>query len=355
MLPVMRPRMPSVDQARPFLDVMDAAGIYSNFGPLVNDLESRYAAKFRISKEQVVSVSSATLGIEGAVRTTRVQKWFVPDFTFPATGLAVLEAERKLVLADVDPITWELDGFQLPSLDADSGVIPVMAFGAPIDLDRWRGVEHVILDAAASLGASDLNLSLLPDTWAVVFSLHATKVLPAGEGGLVVFGDAERARLFRAWSNFGFQGKRVSMVAGTNAKMSEIHAAYGLASFAGWEIEREEWLRPIKKARELTEKLGLNSSRQDLLGVHPYWAVDVGTAEVAEVITRAFSQHDVGHRFWWPSLQSMPAFAGVETTGDLANSKRLAASVLGLPMFRGVSEQQLEYVASIVGDCLAVS
>ena len=351
----MRPRMPSVEQVRPFLEMMDAAGVYSNFGPLVTRLEAAYAAKFNVPENQVVTVSSATLGIEGAVRTTRVSKWFVPDFTFPATGLAVLEADRHLVLSDVESQTWEIDRDELPSLTGESGVIPVMAFGAPINLDPWRSAENVIIDAAASLGASHLDLSSLPETWAVVFSLHATKVLPAGEGGIVVFGDAERARSFRAWSNFGFRGTRISTVEGTNAKMSEIHAAYGLASLAAWEQEKSEWFTALVKVRELTKELSLNTSRQDESGVHPYWVVDVGSAEVATSITQSLDRHGIGYRFWWPSLQSMPAFAGIEVVGGLSNSQRLSSSVVGLPMFRGISNQQLERVAALIGESMAVS
>lgn len=355
MIPVMRPRMPSVHQVVPFLARMDEAGVYSNFGPLVHELEAAYASYLKVCADQVVTVSSATLGIEGAIRTTEIDTWFVPDFTFPATGLAVLEADRELVLLDVDEATWEISELLAYQIPRDAGVIPVMAFGAPIDLQRWQGIEHVIIDAAASLGASNLDLSALPESWAVVFSLHATKVLPAGEGGVVVFGNPERAKLFRAWSNFGFRGTRVSTVEGTNAKMSEIHAAYALASLSDWPTEREEWRVPLKAARSLSASLGLVSSRQDDEGVHPYWVVDFGSSALAQVTANALEAADIGYRFWWPSLHMMPAFSGVRRHGDLSVSKRLSACVLGLPMFRGIEQDQLHLVASKIRDVIRAS
>ena len=354
-IPVMRPRMPSLEQVAPFLDQMDECAVYSNFGPHVQRLEAEYASFLNVSADQVVTVSSATLGIEGAVRTTGVKTWFVPDFTFPATGLAVLQAHCELVLVDVEEATWEVADELARGIPHEAGVIPVMAFGGPIDLRRWQGVEHVIIDAAASLGAAELDLSSLPETWSVVFSLHATKVLPAGEGGIVVFGDSRRAQLFRAWSNFGFRGTRVSTVEGTNAKMSEIHAAYALASLANWPKEREEWLAPLTEARSLSRELGLASPRQDEGGVHPYWVVDLGDGPKAQLVATALAAAGIGHRFWWPSLHEMPAFARVLRRGDLQVSKRLSASVLGLPMFRGIEASQLRSVATVVRETLSAS
>lgn len=353
MIPVMRPQMPVLEQVAPFLADMDASGVYSNFGPLVQRLEAEYATFLNVPVDHVVTVSSATLGIEGAIRTTDVGTWLVPDFTFPATGLAVLEADRELVLVDIDEESWEMADRIAHGAPRDAGVVPVMAFGAPIDLRRWQGLEHVIIDAAASLGASNLDLADLPRTWAVVFSLHATKVLPAGEGGIVVFGDAERARSFRAWSNFGFRGTRVSTVEGTNAKMSEVHAAYALASLQNWPTERKEWSDGLSEARALSRDLSLGSSRQDGGGVHPYWVVDLGDGRTARSAALSLEAAGIGYRFWWPSLHEMPAFRSVARQGDLPVSRRLSSSVIGLPMFRGIESAQLKSVAAVIHDTLA--
>ena len=346
--------MPAMDQVAPFLDQMEESGIYSNFGPLVQRLEAEYASRFNVGLEQVVSVSSATLGLEGAIRTTGVATWMVPDFTFPATGLAVLGAGRELVLVDVDEQTWELPDSIVSDVGSEIGAIAVMAFGAPIDLNRWHGTQTLIIDAAASLGSSNLDLASLPNSWSVVFSLHATKVLPAGEGGIVIFGDAERARLFRAWSNFGFRGERVSTINGTNAKMSEIHAAYGLASLRDWEREKREWLEPLKHARIISQQLNLRMSRQDQSGVHPYWVVNFGNADRAQAITRALDFENFGYRFWWPSLHTMPAFRGISQHGDLQTSRSLSASVLGLPMYRGLATSHLNQLAEILNSELGM-
>lgn len=227
-IPVMKPRLPDADAVAPWLRLMDASGIYSNYGPLVSMLERRYAEFFGVGAEQVVTVANATLGIEGAVSVLPASVWQVPAFTFAATGHAVNRAGASVEFADVDRESWALPAAE--TLDASEGLLPVLPFGAPVEWRRWAWHPTVIIDAAASMGAAEGRLGGLPPGWAVVFSLHATKVLPAGEGGLVVFGSEDDARALRRWTNFGFDAARISVAPGTNAKMSEIHAAYALAS-----------------------------------------------------------------------------------------------------------------------------
>ena len=92
----------------------------------------------------------------------------------------------------------------------------------------------------------------LPAGWSVVVSLHATKVLGAGEGGIVVFGDVESADRFRAFTNLGFERTRTSERHGVNGKLPEATAAYALAALDGWELEEQQWraARALARAAE---------------------------------------------------------------------------------------------------------
>jgi dTDP-4-amino-4,6-dideoxygalactose transaminase len=345
--------MPRASQVEPWLKRMDEEGIYSNFGPLVCELEQRFAEFLSVQPDQVVSVSSATLGIEGAARASCASTWIVPDFTFPATALAILEADSHVIFGDVDSRTWELNPKSVTAnVEIDwttTGLVPVTPFGAPVNLEHWSGYEHVIIDAASSLGSQNLNLQSLPETWSVVFSLHATKVLPAGEGGIVVFGTPEQAQQFRAWSNFGFAGTRISQVPGTNAKMSEIHAAYGLASLTSWDEEQREWKEALEMARRASEQLSLESFTADHRGAHPYWIVQFPSEELRNSCEAELSAQGIGSRRWWPEpLHAMPACRGMTLGYTSSNTAQLCATTLGLPMFRGLTESNVEQVVTVI-------
>ena len=309
-------------------------------------LEARYAEFLQVSADRVVSVANCTLGIQGALSLSAAREWLVPDFTFAATGLSVLTAGKQLRVGDVSPLTWALDVEVAQSLPRKTGIIPVMPFGAPIDLESWHGREHVIVDAAASLG-TEPDLSGLPETWAVAFSLHATKVLPAGEGGLMVFGNLESARRFRAWTNFGFSGQRVSAMAATNAKMSEVHAAYALSSLEGWSEEKAQWQRAQTLARAVGTEESEPRRSAGIVGANPYWIIDCGSQEQRASVEWSCAANQIATRRWWPSLLSeMEPFRGIVERGLTQRAKNLCNVLLGLPMWRGLKEPEVDRIAA---------
>jgi len=312
---------------------MDAIQMYSNNGPLVKTLESRYAELLNVDATQVVTVANATLGLEGAIRQAHAETWVVPAYSFPATAHAVRNASRSLTFVDVSPSDWALDISPITN-NNDLGLVPVCPFGAPVDLTKWLGYEHVVIDAAASLGELP-DLHALPSTWAVVFSLHATKVLPAGEGGLAIFGNSEAAARFRAWTNFGFRGSRSSQIQATNAKMSEIHAAYALASLDEWPTARQEWITARELANAALPEMSLSTpaSRDD--SVNPYWLARFPDRVTTERAITSLKEAAIESRIWWDFLPSMQAFQGVAKE-RCPVAAELAGCVIGLPFWRGL-------------------
>jgi dTDP-4-amino-4,6-dideoxygalactose transaminase len=229
-IPVMKPRLANFEEIAPLLRSMDQSRIYSNRGPLVRELEEEYSRYFNVNKELVVALANATQAIQGLLSISKNRDWVVPDYTFSATGLAVLTANRRLHICDVNLIDWKIDTNLISEKQKGFGILPVMPFGSGIDFEPYKNFKDVIIDAAASLGAPPPIFSEMRSSWAVVYSLHATKVLGAGEGAIVVCGNHLQADSLRAWSNFGFSSGRASEIQGTNAKMSEMNAVYGLAS-----------------------------------------------------------------------------------------------------------------------------
>ena len=342
---VMRPVLPLFETVASRLAAVDQSGLYSNFGPQECEFRERFAERLRVDASQVSSVANATLGLAGAVAVLGGSRWAVPEFTFAATPAAVLAAGAEVVFADAG-VDMSLD---VAGVLAD-GFMPVAPFGAPPDLERWSGAGQVVHDAAASLG-NDLDLSGLPAGQAVVFSLHATKVLGAGEGGVVVFGDEADAARFRAWTNFGFAGSREAQVAGVNAKMSEIQACYAHAALDGWEQERAEWV----EARERVERMAAAVCLELLRfgnGVNPYAIAEFPDAGTTLRVESTLARHGVGTRRWWSmGCHRMPAYAHL-TDAEFPVTDDLAARTLGLPIYRGMTDEDVEVVRAALEDAL---
>jgi dTDP-4-amino-4,6-dideoxygalactose transaminase len=342
----MQPQPPSFGMVAPRLEEVDLSGRYSNFGPQEHELRDRFSERLRVDAKRVATVANATLGLAGAVAVLGGRRWAVPVFTFAATPAAVLAAGSEVVFADVG---------QDLVLDVDPGSVdgcmPVAPFGAAPDVGRWAGAGRVVHDAAASLG-DDIDLAGLPAGQAVVFSLHATKVLGAGEGGIVVFGDEADAARFRAWTNFGFAGSREAQVAGVNAKMSEIQACYVHAALDGWEQERTEWAEARRRVERMAATVGVELFRGGN-GINTYAIAVFGDAETTLRVESTLARHGVGTRRWWSlGCHRMPAYAHLaESTFPVTDD--IAGRTLGLPLYRGISDEDVETVRNALEDALA--
>ncbi len=239
-LVVARPRLPLAETILPYLQRIDEARWYSNFGPLLTELEDRLSQRFP-EGTRVITVANGTQALALTLMAMDLPAGglvAMPAWTFVATAHAVLQAGLVPWFVDVDEQTWSLDPALLAARLSQApgpvvGAIPVSPFGRPLDLAAWRAFREttgvpVLVDAAAGFDAADD--ARLP----LVVSLHATKVAGAGEGGFLATDDPDLAARVRALSTFGFRGSRDSLLPATNAKLSEYTAAGGLASRDGW-------------------------------------------------------------------------------------------------------------------------
>ena len=248
-IPVACPQLPGADALLPYLRRIDASRTYTNFGPLVRLLESRLIERFHVPLGSVVTVANATLGLVLALQAQGPRPSSVclmPAWSFAATAHAAVTAGLRPHFLDVTPgnglLTPDHVHAVLRTMPAGQvgAVMPVAAFGHPVDVAAWdRFYEQtripVVVDAAAGFDA------LRPGRVPAVVSLHATKILPAGEGGFVIARDKALIVEIERRSNFGFMGGREARVAATNAKMSEYNAAVALASLDRWAETRSQF------------------------------------------------------------------------------------------------------------------
>lgn len=345
----MKPKLATFDEVAPLLQRMDRSHIYSNHGPLVLELEESYSKYLNVDKERVVALANATQAIQGLVSISRKKDWIVPDYTFSATGLAVLNANRNLHICDVNLIDWKIDVDLIMEEQKSFGIIPVMPFGSPIDLGPYQDFEDVIIDAAASLGAVPPIFSKMQNSWAVVYSLHATKVLGAGEGAIVICGNLDQANSLRSWSNFGFSSTRTSEIQGTNAKLSEINAAYGLHSVTNLEVEKAEWLKSQGYVSLHTGECDWTTFLNATPQFHPYWIASFKNKEERGRVAESLTQAGIQTREWWAKpLSSQNAFAESRIISPTGNAKHLAGVHLGLPMYRELSSSVVQEICAII-------
>ena len=252
------------------------------------------------------------------------------------------------MLADVDPITWQLITPQIAARWAGrfEAVVPVAAFGAPMITSDWDAFAAatgapVVIDAAAAL----LH-RLRPKLCAVVYSLHATKPFGIGEGGLVVTSDRGLAATAKRLSNFGFETGGVSTPSG-NAKMSEYHAAVGLAQLA--RISGVE--TRLRDVLAFYDRLLPKVPRQSGLPANLIISIPNGAAELAGKLAEA----GVETRRWYqPDIAAQPAFQNLAHAGSLEVCRALRESLLGLPFHTRLTKSDVLTAANLVRSALGV-
>lgn len=237
MIGFLKPELPPPERWLPYLKRAYQTHWFSNFGPVHQLFARQLTERFGAGRREAVPVANATAGLEAVLRALQIRGLVVvPSFTFAATAQAVLAAGARPLFCDVDPITWELCPSALEELLAAehvAAVITVRSFGLCRDLSPLEAVctrygIPLIVDSAAALGGTGPSTPVGHAGVAEVFSLHATKVLAIGEGG-VVFCAPELANAVRRAINFGFENGDV-VARGVNGKLSEFAAAVGLAS-----------------------------------------------------------------------------------------------------------------------------
>jgi dTDP-4-amino-4,6-dideoxygalactose transaminase len=221
-------------------------------------------------------------------------------------------------------------------------------FGCPIDVAMWDNVRTqtglaVVIDAAAAFD------SLIPGLVPSVVSLHATKVLGIGEGGCIVSVDTDLIKDLQARANFGFFQSRDALVPATNAKLSEYHAAIGLAALDEWEAVRAEWMQV---ARTYSDAFAGSNRIRLQRGFGTAWVASTCVLDIADAgaerVERALAAMQIGTRRWWGrGAHAHPATAQLPRA-PLPVTEGLAKSTIGVPFYRDLDLATIQRIADCV-------
>lgn len=327
--PIYKVRPASLSRVFEYLEGSWSERQLTNRGPCVRLLEVRLSEYFSLPPEAVVVAGNATLAIQGAIQTCEEldQPWLVPSWTFPATYLAVHHSGKPYEIVDVDTHGW------IPQALGDAPLVEVWPFGSGEPERSSTGSGYRLIDAAASFDALRGIGDRLNSKSAIVLSLHATKALAGGEGGVFLSTNMEWVSQFRDWINFGFSNdSRALRLAGTNAKMSEGDAAIALAALDEWDETRLDWVALSRELKPFLKDLGFNIPRV----FKESWATNYLIIETSQLAQDIVVLQDLGiesRRWWVPANHGLQHELRFRKGERFENSNRLFETWLGLPFF----------------------
>jgi len=288
-------------------------------------------------------------------------------FTFFASAGAIVRAGATPVFVDIDPATYNMDPEQLertaqrvPGIKA---VLPIHLYGGAADMDPILDIAQrrgwkVIGDAAQSIGAEykGRDVAALGDI--VCFSFFPTKNLGGmGEGGLLTTADPATAKRLAGLRVHGSQVRYYHDEVGINSRLDTLQAAIlrvKLRHLDEWTAARQT------NAKLYIELLSRGEQQVGLPRIADYQTRHVFNQFVVRSARRDelkayLKTNGVGSEIYYPlPLHKQACFRNLGyREGDFPVSEQAAREVLALPIYPGLSREDLVYVAELLREFAA--
>lgn len=356
MITVGRPFLPERHKLDAYLDRVYDSHWLTNNGPLVQELEQRLADYLGV--DNLLLVANGTLALQIAFRLLNVQGEAVTTpFTFAATSSAMCWQGIQPRYADINPQDFNLDPTRIEDKinTNTSAIVPVHVYGNPCQTQAIGDIakKHnlpVIYDAAHAFGVQMDGQSILNAGDVATLSLHATKLFHTVEGGALIIRDRTLYEQARRMINFGFDADGGIADIGINAKMSEFHAAMGLATLDCVDDIITKRAALVKEYREILHGHVAFQRRQGSEN-GAYMPILLASSEQAAAVDARLQQAGIrARRYFSPALHETDLLANGD---DCPVAGDVSRRVLCLPLYAQLPDKQACWIAEQVIDVIA--
>jgi len=330
-----------------WLDKVYASHVLTNNGPVHRELEETLRQRFDVPHLRLMT--NGTLALQLAIRALGVKgKVITTPFSYVATTSALLWEGCDPVFVDIDPATFCIDPnlIEAAITPDTTAILATHVYGIPCDVEaidliaKKHGLK-VIYDAAHAFDVEYKDKSILSYGDASTLSFHATKLFHTVEGGAVVLHDEEADHRLALLRSFGHLGDEHYSL-GINAKLSEVHAAMGMAMLPHVSAIIED---RRKSMRVYDTELAQHIVRPTVpaekynAAYYPVVLKDVGQREL---LLRVLAEKGIyARRYFYPSLNKLPY---LKTYMPCPVSEELALRMICLPLYHGMCTTELERV-----------
>lgn len=343
-------------------------------GPRVAQFERNFAIFRKVLASQVAAVNSCTAALHVSMLAAELEpgsEVITTPLTFCATVNAILHAGLTPVLADVDPLTQNIDpaAIEAAITSRTRVVLPVHFAGRPCNMDRIMAIaaKHsliVIEDCAHAVESEFRGKPLGTFGDFGCFSFYVTKNVVTAEGGMILGRSEEqlaRARMLAlhgmskdAWHRFGDKGYKHYQVVecGFKYNMLDLQAAIGLHQLArvedNWRRRNEIWQRYDEAFSSLPIELPIAAEPETRHGRHLYTImVDRQRCGIdRDEFLDAMNEARVGTGVHYLSIPEHPYYQ--RRFGWRAeqwpHAMRLGRQTVSLPLSPALSDQEVERV-----------
>jgi perosamine synthetase len=348
-------------------------------GPKVDEFEQTFAS--RVGAKYAVTFSSGTAALHGAAFAAGLKpgdEAITSPLTFVATANCVLYQGARPVFADVCSDTLNIDPERVVEriTPKTRAILPVAYGGHPADLGAILGLaeQHgltVVEDACHALGAKYRERRTGSIAHMSVFSFHPVKHITTGEGGMVTTDRPDFAESLRRFRNHGISTEARQRHAsgqwhyemvdlGYNYRLPDIACALGLSQLAKLDANlarRRQIATRYTESFGATRGLVVPAVRE---GVNPAWHLYPVRLDLCKLtahrgqVFKALRAENIGVNVHYIPVHLHPYYRdhlGCKA-GDYPVAEAASERLISLPIFHGMSDQDIDDVIAAVGKVL---
>lgn len=333
-------------------------------GPNVAAFEQECAAYLGVN--HAIGVASGTDALHLALLAAGIgagDEVITTAFTFIATAEAIKYVGATPVFVDIDPSTFNItpEAIERAITSRTKAVMPVHLFGQPADMNGIVALcrQHrlkLIEDCCQSFGASIDGRQTGSFGDAGGFSFFPSKNLGAfGDGGLVVTDSDDSAAIMRKLRNHGSDVRYYHDMIGYNSRLDEMQAVVLRAKLKRIDGYNQARRRVAQRYGERLAGLPVTAPFEDGVGVHVFHQYTL-LAERRDAILQALQADEIGCAVYYPvPLHRQKAFEQQCADLSLPVTEATAAQCLSLPICPFLADDDIDRIAAVIRDALAVS
>lgn len=353
MIPIAHPLI-GQEEKQAVLEVLDS-GILAQ-GPRVAAFEAAFAEM--AGTTHAVATSSGTTALHVTLLACGIEagdEVVTTSFSFIASANSILYTGARPVFVDVDPTTFNIDPEQVRAAITPQAraIMLVHLFGLPADMDEIMAIAErhglvVIEDTCQSHGA-EYKGRRVGSFGVGCFSLYPTKNITSAEGGMITTNDAALAEKCRVIRQHGMRRRYYHDELGFNFRMTDIHAAIGLAQLH--KLEKFNQAR-IANATYLNAHLrGVVTPQTPPERRHVFHQYTVRVKDGRrDALVEYLKEHGVGSGIYYPVPIHQQTYYVQDLGYDvhLPQAERAAEEVISLPIHPALSQADLETIVAAV-------
>ncbi|MEP6894124.1 MAG: DegT/DnrJ/EryC1/StrS family aminotransferase [Chloroflexota bacterium] len=344
------------EEKQAVMEVLDS-GIIAQ-GPRVKAFEEGFAEM--CGTKYAVATSSGTTALHLALLAHGIgagDEVITSAFTFIASANSILFTGARPVFVDIDPRTFNLnaDLIETAITPKTKAIMPVHLYGLACDMDPIIRVAEkhglaIIEDACQSHGAEYHNKKV--GSFGIgAFSLYPTKNITSGEGGMISTNDPAVEEKCRVLRQHGMRVRYYHDELGYNFRMTDIHAAIGLAQLQKLNKFNMQRQANAKMLSENLKGVAVPYIPDGLTHVFHQYTVRVPDGK-RDALRTYLQEHGVSSEVYYPVPIHQQSFYVSELgyKDSLPETERAALEVLSLPVHVGLSASDLETIIAAVNE-----